>query len=174
MAEANGLERVAHVREKITDIVIHATLIRAALEASIAHSEITDDGVVVPDELYANAGEYLAAQSRTAMIQHIQDIAGGSLITAPSSKDLRSPDVGDYVRKYMATSEDVDGEYRLKLFHALKDANSGEYAANQAVTQLHAGGGLFAQRTVTRGRYDMSAAKQAALDHAGLGSQPGS
>jgi len=168
VAEANGLQRVAHVREKITDMVLHATLIRAALEASIAHSEISDDGVVVPDELYANAGKYLAAAHRTAMIQHIQDIAGGSLVTAPSSRDLRNPEVGEFVRKYMTTSPSVDGEYRLKLFHALRDLTSGAWAGNQVVTQLHAGGGLFAQRIVTRGRYDMDRAKQDALDYAGL------
>ena len=167
-AEANGLLRLPHVREKITDIVMHATLVRAALEASIAHSEITDDGVVVPDELYANAGKFLAASNRTAMVQHIQDIAGGSLVTAPSSRDLRNPEVGHLVRKYMAGGAAIDGAYRLKLFHALKDLTSGEFAGNQAVTQLHAGGGLFAQRVVTRGRYDMDAAKRAAIEFAKL------
>lgn len=168
VAEANGLQRVAHVREKITDLVLHATLIRATLEASIAHSEITDDGVMVPDELYANAGKYIAAEGRTAMIQHLQDIAGGSLVTAPSSRDLRNPEVGEFVRKYMATTPAADGDYRLRLFHALKDLTSSAWAGNEAVTQLHAGGGLFAQRVVTRGRYDMDRAKQDALDYAGL------
>ncbi len=168
VAEANGLQRVPHVREKITDLVLHATLVRATLEASIAHSTITEDGVVVPDEQYANAGKYLAAAQRTAMVQHIQDIAGGSLVTAPSSKDLRNPEVGGLVRKYMAAGESVDGAYRLKLFHALRDLTSSGFAGNQAVTHLHAGGGLFAQRTVTRGRYDMNAAKRAALEYAGL------
>jgi 4-hydroxybutyryl-CoA dehydratase/vinylacetyl-CoA-Delta-isomerase len=168
IAEANGLERVDHIKDKIADLVIHATLIRATLEASIANSEITEDGVVVPDELFANAGKFQAAAYRSAMIQHIQDIAGGSLVTAPSSRDLENPEVGHFVRKYMSTRQSVDGAYRLKLFHALKDQTSGAYAGNQAVAQLHAGGGLFAQRVVTRGRYDMERAKRLALESAGL------
>ena len=35
VAEANGLARVGHVKEKISDMIIHATLIRASLEAAI-------------------------------------------------------------------------------------------------------------------------------------------
>lgn len=102
------------------------------------------------------------------MVQHLQDIAGGSLVTAPSSRDLRNPDVGHFVEKYMAGSPSVSGAYRLKLFHALRDLTSGEFGGYQAVTQLHAGGGLFAQRIVNRGKYTMDAAKHAARDFAGL------
>ena len=168
MAEANGLDRVDHIKDKIAELAIHATLVRATLEASISNSKITVDGVVVPDEQYANAGKYQAAAFRTAMLQHIQDIAGGSLVTAPSDRDLKNADVGHFVRKYMSTKQSVDGAYRLKLFHAVKDLTSGAYAGNQAVAQLHAGGGLFAQRTVTRGRYDMAGARLKALEAAGL------
>ena len=168
IAEANGLQRIAHIKDKIADMVIHATLIRATLEASLAHGETTSDGVLVPDELYANAGKFQAAAYRTAMMQHLQDIAGGSLTTAPSSRDLRNEEVGGFLRKYMAAGDSVDGAYRLKLFHAVKDLTSGAFAGYQAVAQLHSGGGLFAQRVVTRGRYDMKAAKQKALEAAGL------
>jgi len=35
ISEANGLERVGHVKEKISEIMINATLIRASLEAAI-------------------------------------------------------------------------------------------------------------------------------------------
>ena len=168
LAEANGLDRVDHIKDKLAELVIHATLIRSTLEASILNSDITDDGVIVPNEQYANAGKYHAAAYRTAMLQHIQDIAGGSLVTAPSSRDLESVDVGHFVRKYMSTKQSVDGAYRLKLFHAAKDLTSGAHAGYNAVAQLQAGGGLYAQRTVTRGRYDMRAARAKALEAAGL------
>ncbi len=174
LANANGLERISHIKDKIADLVIHATLIRATLEASIANSTITEEGVVVPDEQYANAGKYQAAQFRTAMMQHLQDIAGGSLITAPSSRDLENAEVGHFVRKYMSTKQSVDGAYRTKLFHAVNDLTSGRYAGHDAVGNLHGGGGLFAQRTVTRIRYDMASSMQKALEAAGLTGLTGS
>ncbi len=168
IAEANGLERVAHIKDKIAEMVIHATLIRATLEAAVANSDVSPEGVVVPDELYANAGKYQGATYRNSMIQQIQDIAGGSLVTAPSTRDLANPDVGDAIRKYMGTKQSIDGAYRLKLFLALRDFAASGYSGHQAVSTIQAGGGLFAQRVVTRSRYDMDKARAMALAKAGL------
>jgi 4-hydroxybutyryl-CoA dehydratase/vinylacetyl-CoA-Delta-isomerase len=168
IAEANGLERVAHIKDKIAEMVIHATLIRATLEAAIANSNVSPEGVVVPDELYANAGKYQGAAFRSAMVQQIQDIAGGSLVTVPSSRDLENPEVGEIIRKYMGTKQSVDGAYRLNLFLALRDFAASGYAGHHAVSTIQAGGGLYAQRVVTRSRYDMAKARRLALDKAGL------
>jgi 4-hydroxybutyryl-CoA dehydratase/vinylacetyl-CoA-Delta-isomerase len=168
IAEANGLERVSHIKDKINEMVIHSTLIRATLEAAVSNSSISPEGVVVPDELYANAGKYQGAAFRGSMIQHIQDIAGGSLVTAPSTRDLENPEIGEVIRKYMGTKQSVDGAYRLKLFLALRDFAASGYAGHSAVSTIQAGGGLFAQRVVTRSRYDMKKARAMALEKAGL------
>jgi 4-hydroxybutyryl-CoA dehydratase/vinylacetyl-CoA-Delta-isomerase len=42
------------------------------------------------------------------------------------------------------------------------------YAGHSAVSTIQAGGGLFAQRVVTRSRYDLAKARQMALAKAGL------
>ena len=168
IAEANGLDRVDHIKDKIAEMVIHATLIRATLEAAVSNSSVSPEGVVVPDELYANAGKFQGAAYRSAMVQQIQDIAGGSLVTAPSTRDLENPEVGEMIRKYMGTKQSVDGAYRLKLFLALRDFAASGYAGHNAVSTIQAGGGLYAQRVVTRSRYDMAKARRMALDKAGL------
>ena len=168
LAEANGLERADGIRHKITDMIIHATLVRASLEAALSNSEISSEGVVVPNELYANAGKYQGAAYRAQMIQHLQDIAGGSLTTAPSTRDLAHPEVGAEIRKYLAGGADIDGDYRARLFHAVRDLTSGVHAGHKTVGILQGGGGLFAQRIVTRARYDISAARTRALDAAHL------
>ena len=62
----------------------------------------------------------------------------------------------------------ADGEYRLKLFHALRDLTADSYGAWRQVTNLQGGGGLYAQRVVTRKHYDMDGAKRAALRTAGI------
>jgi 4-hydroxybutyryl-CoA dehydratase / vinylacetyl-CoA-Delta-isomerase len=48
IAEANGTAGRAHIREKISEMIIHATLIRATLEAAIANCHITARGRGVP------------------------------------------------------------------------------------------------------------------------------
>jgi 4-hydroxybutyryl-CoA dehydratase/vinylacetyl-CoA-Delta-isomerase len=168
IAEANGLARVAHVTEKISELMIHATMVRAGLEAAIANCETKADGVCFPSELYTNAAKYHAAANAPLMTRHIHDIAGGSLVTAPSIADLENPEIGPAVRKYMTTGERADGEYRLRLFHALRDLTADAYGAWRLVTNMQGGGGLYAQRIVTRKHFDMAAAKDAALRYVGL------
>src|SRR3954453_2359746 len=102
------------------------------------------------------------------MVRHLHDIAGGAVVTAPAISDLENPEVGHLARKYMATRSDVDGEYRTRLFHAIRDYTADSYGGWKAVTNIQAGGGLYAQRIVTRKHYDLDRAKQMALEVAGL------
>jgi 4-hydroxybutyryl-CoA dehydratase/vinylacetyl-CoA-Delta-isomerase len=168
IAEANGLARVPHVREKVSDMIIHATLIRASLEAAIANCNFGPDGEAFPDELFTNAGKYHGAANYNQIVRHLHDISGGSVVTAPSVADMENNEVGALVRKYMAGAEGADGEYRMRLFHAIRDLTADSYGGWKFVTNLQAGGGLYAQRIVTRKHYDLDGAKRKALRAAGL------
>ena len=163
MAEANGLEKVSHIKEKISGMMINATLVRACLDAAIDQCHYTADGQAVPHELYTNAGKYFGAANYPNMVRDLHDIAGGSIQTAPSVADLENEEVGHLIRKYMGTKQSVDGAYRTKLFHAIYDYTGGAGGTWKAVANLQSGGGLYAQRIVTAARYDIEAAKKAAL-----------
>ena len=52
--------------------------------------------------------------------------------------------------------------------HTIRDLTADSYGGCKFVTNLQAGGGLYAQRIVTRRHYDLDAAKQKALAVAGL------
>lgn len=168
IAEANGIAGVSHVREKISEMIIHATLIRAALEAAVSNCEVTADHAAFPNELFTNAGKYHAAANYNLMVRHLHDISGGSILTAPAVSDLENEATGALVRKYMSTGKGVDGEYRLRLFHAIRDLTADSYGGWRQVTNVQAGGGLYAQRIVTRRYYDLNGAKRKALEAAGL------
>jgi 4-hydroxybutyryl-CoA dehydratase/vinylacetyl-CoA-Delta-isomerase len=169
VSEANGTAGMSHVKEKISDMIIHATLIRATLEAAIAHCNIGPEGAAFPNELYTNAGKFHAAANYNLMVRHLHDIAGGAVLTAPVPADFENPEVGPLAKKYMATSRDIDGEYRATLMHTIRDLTADAYGGWKFVTNLQAGGGLYAQRIVTRKHYDLDAAKRKALAVAGLG-----
>jgi 4-hydroxybutyryl-CoA dehydratase/vinylacetyl-CoA-Delta-isomerase len=172
MAEANGLAGEPHIREKISEMIIHATILRAGLEAAIANCSITPEGAASPDELYTNAAKYYGAANYNLMVRHLHDIAGGAVVTTPAIADLENGEVGHLVRKYMSTGPGVDGEYRMKLFHAIRDLTADALGGWKAVTNIQAGGGLYAQRIVTRRYYDLAGAKKKALAHARIENAP--
>jgi 4-hydroxybutyryl-CoA dehydratase/vinylacetyl-CoA-Delta-isomerase len=166
ISEANGLERTSHIKEKISEMLINATLIHASLEAAIENCQITSDGAAFPDELYTNAGKYHGAANWSLMVRHLHDIGGGAILTAPGIADLENREVGHLARKYMGTMQSVDGTYRTRLFHAIRDLTADAYGGWNAVTNIQAGGGLYAQRIVSRLHYDMDHAKRVALQTA--------
>ncbi len=172
VAEANGTAGISHVKEKISEMIIHATLIRSTLDAAVVNCKTGPDGAAFPDELYVNAGKFHAAANYNLMVRHLHDIAGGAVLTSPVPADFENPEVGALARKYMATGNDVDGMYRATLMHTIRDLTADAYGGWKFVTNLQAGGGLYAQRIVTRRHYDLDRAKQKALAVAGLIDEP--
>ncbi|RLI84234.1 4-hydroxyphenylacetate 3-hydroxylase, partial [Archaeoglobales archaeon] len=49
------------------------------------------------------------------VIMHLADIAGGIPVTAPSEFDLKNPEIGKLVEKYLRGSENFTTEQRLKI-----------------------------------------------------------
>ena len=156
VADVNGLSSIPHVREKISELIIYATLIRGGLEAAIYQHGTTEDGMVYPSELYTNAAKFYGAANYSAMTRHLHDIAGGIVATAPSSADLDDPEVGPLLRKYLQGSPSFSADDRVRIMRAVKDFTADTFGGWRYVTNLQSGGGLFAQRLVTRKHYDMA------------------
>jgi 4-hydroxybutyryl-CoA dehydratase/vinylacetyl-CoA-Delta-isomerase len=168
ISEANGTDRVGHINEKIGEMIVYASMIRGCYEAAIATSTYTPEGWISPDELFTNSAKYYAAQGYSTMVRHLHDIAGGSVLTVPMLADLNHPDTGKYIEKYMRTMPGVDAEYRMKLFHAIRDFTADAFGGWQAVTTLQAGGGLYAQQIVAKKHYDMQHAREMARSVAAI------
>lgn len=168
IADANGLLKVGHIKDKLAEMMIHATMLRAGLEAALNNAVVTRQGFVHPNELYTNAAKYQGAANYSTVVRHLHDIAGGSLLTAPTIGDLENPQTGDDVRKYMLGRTGVPAENRLKLFHAIRDHTADAYGGWHAATNVLSGGGLYAQRIVASSHFDVEAARSMALDDAGI------
>lgn len=168
LAEANGTERIAHIKDKIAEMVIHATLVRSGFEAAVTNVSTTPEGWVTPNELYTNAAKFFGAREFPRMLSLIHDIGGGAIVTAPLPGDLVNPETRPLVEKYMRTMEGVSGEYRTRLFHAVRDITASDFGGWWQVAVNISGGGLYAQKLVTMKHYDLNHAKQLAADAAGL------
>jgi 4-hydroxybutyryl-CoA dehydratase/vinylacetyl-CoA-Delta-isomerase len=77
---------------------------------------------------------------------------------------LANPDTGRFVEKYLRGAKGVGADERLALFHAIRNMTADEWGGREAISWLQSGGGLFAQRTVTRNHYDMAHAKATARE----------
>lgn len=143
MAEYNGIEKKAHVREKLTWLVMYTeaveTLGKAAVEQCV--SEEGSD-LVYPNPMIANICKFYFADNWHQATKYIQDIGGGIIVTAPSYKDYVNPDTHEFMEKYFAGSARTSTENRLRMVKLIRDLTS----CYEDVLTIHAEGSLEAQK----------------------------
>lgn len=154
MADLNGIARANHVREKLTWLIAYAETLRALVQ-SAAHRGTPDDaGVFVPDPLVVNIAKSHFAHGYHTALQHVQDLSGGHLVTAPGGADFANPETGDLLRRYLGGRDGVDGEERMRAMAMVADLTTGEFGGYHAVLAIHAEGSLEAEKLLIQRAYD--------------------
>jgi 4-hydroxybutyryl-CoA dehydratase/vinylacetyl-CoA-Delta-isomerase len=98
----------------------------------------------------------------------VQDLSGGLVVTMPLEADLRHPEAGPYIRKYLHTKKGVDVEHRMRVINLVRDFTADAYGGWAMVAALQGGGGTAAQRFMMNQAFDMRAAREATLAAAGV------
>src|SRR5579872_570608 len=168
VTEMQGKERDAHCQSTIAELICDAEMLRMSLEFARTNYETTPSGMVHPNSLAINTAKYYYAANYHEAVKHLQDLAGGLVLTLPSEADLRNEASGRYIRKYLHTKSSVDVETRMRVYNLIRDLTADAYGGWHLVVALQAGGGLSAQRVMMNRIYDMASAKAAALAAAGV------
>jgi 4-hydroxybutyryl-CoA dehydratase/vinylacetyl-CoA-Delta-isomerase len=143
MAEYNGIEKKAHVREKLTWLTMYTEMIETLGRAAAEHCiQETDGDFVYPNPMIANICKYQFADNWHTATKYLQDIAGGIVATAPSSKDYHNPETHALMEKYFAGKAGIATEDRLRMVKLVRDLTS----AYEDVLTIHAEGSLEAQK----------------------------
>ncbi len=162
-----GKDRDPHVQDTIAELICYAETIRMGLDYAVRHYESTAGGMLHPNTLGINVTKYYYASNFHQMVRHLHDVAGGLTITLPEEADLRNPESGAYLRKYLNVRSDTDVEQRMRVFSLIRDMTADAFGGWHLVTALQAGGGLKAQRIMMSRTFDMGGACAAALKAAG-------
>jgi len=167
IAEANGISRAGHVRDKLTHLAAYHTTVRGLIEHA-ARTCTLEDGIAVPNTLLTNVAKYHFAHNYHQGVQIVQDLAGGLLVTAPAEEDLKSEATREYVLKYMGGAKGFDAEKRLRLLNLISDLTSSEYGGYQEVLAVHAEGGFEAEKLQAYREYDFKTVAAYARKLAGV------
>lgn len=169
LAEANGVDRVGHIRDKIAELVIYAESVRALTRsACLSPTQDPATGMVYPDPLLGNAAKFHFANYYHQAVKSVQDVAGGLLVTSPSSEDYANPDLRPFLDKYLRGRADVPSEARFKAMRLAKDLTASEMGGFWEVTTIHAEGSLAAERLAVLGVADLARYRQRAMEQADI------
>jgi 4-hydroxybutyryl-CoA dehydratase / vinylacetyl-CoA-Delta-isomerase len=158
IAEQNGIDKAGHVREKLTWLISYAQTVRmltkmAAIECTVR------DGIAISNTEVVNIAKFHFASNYHQALMHVQDLAGGLLVTAPGEGDLKNPDTRKYIDRYLGGREGVSAEQRLRTLNLISDLTTGEFGGYQAVLAIHAEGSLEAEKLTILREYDQTSAK---------------
>lgn len=168
VAEMQGKDKDPIVQNTIAELICYQQMIELGLDSACRNFETSATGMVYPNVLAINTVKYYMAVNFHKTISYLHDLGGGLVITQPLEADLRNPESGPYIRKYLHTRKDVDVEARMRVTNMIRDLTADAYGGWWFVTSLQAGGGLTAQRVMMSRLFDMKAAREAALKAAGV------
>ena len=168
MADMNGITKAAHVREKIVWLISYAETLRALIEMSALRGKADEYGVFAPDALTVNMAKYHFAHNYHEALQHVQDIAGGMLVTGPGVEDFANAETGPLLRKYLGGRAGVGGEERTRAMNMVSDLTTGDFGGYHAVLAIHAEGSFEAEKLMISRSYDGRRTLAYAKEIAGL------
>jgi 4-hydroxybutyryl-CoA dehydratase / vinylacetyl-CoA-Delta-isomerase len=154
MADLNGTAKAGHVREKLVELITYAETLRGLTHYAAMRGQSRELGIVVPDPLYVNMAKYRFAHGYHEAVRHVQDIAGGALVTGPGAEDLAVAETARRYERFYAGRVGVSGSERLKALSLVRDLVASEFAAYQEVLAVHAEGSLEAEKLMLFRSYD--------------------
>ena len=141
MADYNSIERVSHIREQITDLVMYVNTLKSLSRASCIDF-VMHGGIPIPNPVISNIAKYQFASNLHTFIRMVQDIAGGLAATLPSYQDYQNSELKADIDKYLGGKAGIPTEHRLRMFNLVRRMLTFE----NEVTAVHAEGSLEAQR----------------------------
>jgi 4-hydroxybutyryl-CoA dehydratase/vinylacetyl-CoA-Delta-isomerase len=142
-AEANGIQRASHIRERFIDMIRYTETTKALAKAALSEPEdFAGSGLYVAKPLLSNMAKMHFASGFHGFVRDIQDVAGGLLVTQPTYRDWKHPELKPYLERYLGGAEPCDAAERLKLFSMLRHLVASDFAGWHEVCTIHAEGSL--------------------------------
>lgn len=145
-ADYNGVPKASHIKDKLIEMThLNETIYSSALACSYEGTP-TPSGAYLIDLLLANVCKQNVTRFPYEMTRLAEDIAGGIMVTQPSEKDLRSPEIGHYVEKYLRGADSFPTENRMRIMRLIENLTLGSGAVGYRTESMHGAGSPQAQR----------------------------
>jgi 4-hydroxybutyryl-CoA dehydratase/vinylacetyl-CoA-Delta-isomerase len=167
-AEYNGAAKASHIKDKLIEMVhLNETLYSCGIACS-AEGYKTASGTYIIDLLLANVCKQNVTRFPYEIARLAEDIAGGSMVTLPSEKDLRHPEIGKVVEKYFKGVASVPTEHRMRILRLIENLTLGTAAVGYRTESMHGAGSPQAQRIMISRQANLAQKKELAKAIAGI------
>lgn len=167
-AEANNIERVSHVKQKLSEIAGTGELAYAAGIAAALYGEKTSSGTFTPNVIYANIGRRLMGEFIYHEFNILTEIAGGLAVTLPFEEDFFSEDTEGAVKKLMKRNPNMSYEDATRIWRFIENVAASHMALWYQIAGVHGGGSPIMETIALNIETDYEAKKNIAKYLAGI------
>lgn len=161
ISEMNGISKAGHVRDKLAWLVSYAETLRALTHHAGERCRIDEGvGVAIPDPMLVNIAKLHFAQNFHTALMHVQDVAGGLIVTGPSLEDLECDEHGPTLREAYGGTQSASGEARLRVANLIGELTTNDFGGYQAALAIHAEGSIEAEKLTILREYDVTRARR--------------
>ena len=168
ISDYNGIPNVSHIKDKLVEMTHLNESIFAAGIASSCQAHKLKSGVYLNDDMLAQVCKHNVTRFPYEIGRLAQDIAGGLVVTMPSEKDFRHPEVGPLLKKYLVGRKGVDVENRMRIFRLIENMTMGRNAVGYLTESMHGAGSPQAQRIQIARQMQLGYKRQLAKNLAGV------
>jgi len=167
-ADYNGAHKASHLKDKLIEMMhLNETLYACGIACS-AEGHKTASGNYIIDLLLANVCKQNVTRFPYEIARLAEDIAGGLMVTMPSEKDLRHPEIGKVVEKYFQGITSVPTEHRMRVLRLIENITLGTAAVGYRTESMHGAGSPQAQRIMIARQGNIEQKKELAKAIAGI------
>ncbi|MBI2568364.1 MAG: 4-hydroxybutyryl-CoA dehydratase [Candidatus Schekmanbacteria bacterium] len=145
LARANGTREVAHIREKLAEMVQANEVLYACGLAASHKGFQTPAGCACADVLLANVCKLNVTRNPYQIARLATDIAGGLLATLPAAADFANEQTGPALRRFLAAAEGIETEERRRLLRFVESTVAGTGGVCYLMESVHGAGSPQAQ-----------------------------
>lgn len=164
IADYNGTAKASHIKDKLIEMVhLNETLYACGIACS-SEGHPTKAGNYEIDMLLANVCKQNVTRFPYEISRLAEDIAGGLFVTMPSEKDLKNPELNQYIEKYLKGVSNVPTIDRMKILRLIENITMGTAAVGYRTESMHGAGSPQAQRIMISRQADLESKKKLAKD----------
>jgi 4-hydroxyphenylacetate 3-monooxygenase/4-hydroxybutyryl-CoA dehydratase/vinylacetyl-CoA-Delta-isomerase len=168
MAECNGIEKEAHVAEKLAEMICTSELCYGTGVAAAINARKSGSGTYVPDILYCNVSRRHAGINIYHEYDILADIAGGMPATLPREADWLNLETRPFLEKYMMRNPNVSIDNIHRAFRWVQAISCSEIAGIVQYAGVHGGGSPRMEQIAIMSSYDVEKTKNIAKRLAGI------
>jgi 4-hydroxybutyryl-CoA dehydratase/vinylacetyl-CoA-Delta-isomerase len=167
-ADYNGAAKASHIKDKLIEMThLNETLYSCGIACSAQGSK-TASGTYLIDLLLANVCKQNVTRFPYEIARLAEDIAGGLMVTMASEKDLKHPDIGKVLEKYLKGTANVSVEDRCRVMRLVENITLGTAAVGYRTESMHGAGSPQAQRIMIARQSNLEHKKKLAKKIAGI------